>query len=81
MSREAWDALPQSKRLQAPLQPEDELGCTWGCRHSNPDVCGKHRMPKVCAFVREDGRCLAPPRSWAKQHTKLLAGRAPLLEP
>ena len=31
-------------------------------------------MPKVCAFVRADGICLAPPMSWKKQFLKLKAG-------
>ncbi|MDG2306107.1 MAG: hypothetical protein P8R42_15950 [Candidatus Binatia bacterium] len=71
--RDDWDAIPQSKRRQAALQPGDAEDRTFGCRASNPEVCGKHRMPSVCAFVREDGMCLAPPRSWAKLYPKLLA--------
>jgi hypothetical protein len=28
-------------------------------------------MPKVCAFVRADGMCSAPPASWPKQLRRL----------
>ena len=28
-------------------------------------------MPTVCAFVRSDNICLAPPASWPKQFQKL----------
>ena len=72
--RTVWDEIPQSLRRHAALQPEDTAERTFGCRASNPDACGKHGMRLVCAFVREDGLCLAPPRSWAKQYPKLLAG-------
>jgi len=40
---------------------------TYGCRHSNPDICAKNLMPGVCAFVRNDNLCLRPPISWAKK--------------
>jgi hypothetical protein len=33
-------------------------------------------MPKVCAFVRADGMCLAPSQPWKKQFFKLKAGTA-----
>ena len=73
--REEWDAIPQNQRRHAALQPEDAADRTFGCRASNPDACGKHGMRLVCAFAREDGSCLAPPRSWAKQYSKLLAAK------
>ncbi len=75
LNRDEWEALPQCKRRQAPLWPDDRDDRTYGCRASNPDACSKHRMPKVCAFAREDLICLAPPRSWAKLYQKLLAER------
>jgi len=74
--REEWDAIPQNRRRHAPLQPEDAADRTFGCRASNPEACGKHGMRSVCAFVRDDGMCLAPPRSWAKQYPKLLEAAA-----
>ena len=54
-----------------PLNSKDTEQQTVGCRHTQPDICAKHSLPKVCAFVREDGMCLAPPMSWAKQYKKL----------
>ena len=30
-------------------------------------------MPKVCAFVREDGICMEPPRGWRNHYARLLA--------
>jgi hypothetical protein len=44
---------------------------TFGCRHTLPRICGKHFMPKKCAFVNADGICYAPPKSWKKQFLKL----------
>ncbi len=68
-----FDELPQSKRFHAPLQPGDSVETTVSCRHTSPDVCGKNSMEKICAFVRDDGMCLAPPASWKKQFAKLSA--------
>ena len=62
------------KNLEAfhkPLHPKDSDKRTSGCRHTNSDNCGKNRLPKVCAFVRADGMCEKPPRSWRKQYQKL----------
>ena len=57
--------------FHAPLQPLDSEKQTEGCRHANPDFCAKNRLPKVCAFVRADKICLAPPHFWGKQFKKL----------
>jgi len=57
----------------APLQPKDSAAQTAGCRHTHPDICAKNSMPNVCAFVRTDGMCFAPPASWKKQFVKLKA--------
>jgi hypothetical protein len=54
-----------------PLREGDRPDRTVGCRHTNPDVCGKHSIEKVCAFVRDDNMCLAPPVSWKKQYERL----------
>jgi hypothetical protein len=62
--------------FHAPLQPNDSVEKTVGCRHTQPDICAKNSMPKVCAFVRADAMCLAPPVSWKKQFLKLKAGGA-----
>ena len=54
-----------------PLKPGDTVEKTVGCRHTNPDICAKNMIPKVCAFARSDGMCLSPPQSWKKQFEKL----------
>lgn len=54
-----------------PLKDGESLERTIGCRHSNPDICSKNSLPDVCAFVRDDGVCLAPPRSWKKLFEEL----------
>lgn len=59
-------------KFHAPLNPEDSDKKTLGCRHTAPDICGKNMMQDVCAFVREDEMCQAPPMSWVKQFHKLL---------
>ena len=61
----------QSQRFHAPLLPDDTNEVTVGCRRAHPDNCAKYYMPSVCAFVRSDGMCTSPPRSWPKQFTKL----------
>jgi len=61
----------QALRFHAPLLPGDTDKQTVGCRHTNPDICSKNSMASVCAFAREDGMCLAPPATWAKQFVKL----------
>lgn len=60
------------KLFHSPLHPQDSETQTVGCRHTNPAICGKNGMPKVCALVRADGMCLAPPMSWPKQFKKLM---------
>lgn len=59
--------MRNGQAFHAPLKPKDTETQTVGCRHTNPDICAKNRLPKVCAFVRGDGICLAPPQSWPKQ--------------
>ena len=63
--------MRNDKAFHAPLRPEDSEKQTLGCRHTNPDICAKNRMPGKCAFVRDDNICLAPPSSWPKQYRKL----------
>jgi hypothetical protein len=53
------------------IHPLDSEIKTFGCRHATPDFCGKNGMPKICAFVRPDKICLAPPQGWSKQFQKL----------
>jgi hypothetical protein len=59
--------------FHAPLKPKDSETQTEGCRHTNPEICASHSMPKVCAFARADGMCLKPPISWPKQF-RVLSG-------
>ena len=61
----------QQSIFHAPLNPKDTATQTEGCRHTNPSICGSHYLPDICAFAREDGMCLKPPKSWAKQFEKL----------
>jgi len=55
----------------ADLHPLDTEKQTYGCRHTNPSICGRHSLPTVCAFAREDNICLAPSNSWPNQYKKL----------
>lgn len=55
----------------APLKPKDTASETEGCRHTNPYICGNNSLPEVWAFVRKDGMCLKPPKSWPKQYERL----------
>lgn len=57
--------------FHAPLHTLDTEVQTCGCRHTNPDICAKNALPKVCALARNDKICYAPPQSWAKQFKKL----------
>lgn len=59
--------------FHAPLSENDQEDQTEGCRHTNPDICGNHSLEEVCAFVRKDGMCLLPPKSWPKQFARLNA--------
>ena len=54
-----------------PLHPLDTEKQTFGCRHTNSDICSKNGLAKVCALVRADKLCSAPPMSWPKQFQKL----------
>lgn len=55
-----------------PLNPEDTCDQTYGCRHTNSDICSSHSLDSVCAFVRADKICKKPPRSWKSLYEKLL---------
>jgi len=72
----SFDELEQSQKFHAPLQPGDTDLVTRGCRHTNPSICRKNAMPSVCAFVRRDGMCHAPPASWPRQYLRLRVASA-----
>ena len=57
--------------FHAPIQVADTELQTKGCRHTNPDICAKHSLESVCAFVRKDQICVSPPASWKKQYANL----------
>jgi hypothetical protein len=63
--------MKNGEAVHKQLQPGDTQTLTVGCRHNNPDHCMKNGLPKVCAFVRADGICQSPPKSWQKQYQKL----------
>jgi hypothetical protein len=63
--------MRQQEAFHAPLHPSDTEKQTYGCRHTNPDICAKNLLPKVCAFARSDNICLTPPTSWPKQFRAL----------
>lgn len=48
---------------------------TFGCRHSNPEICGSNHLPNVCAFTNNDGICRKPSKAWKKQYYKLKEGQ------
>lgn len=58
-----------------PLHPLDTEKQTFGCRHTNSDICSKNGLAKVCALVRADKLCSAPPTSRPEQFQKLKAGK------
>ncbi len=73
---EQLNEMNNKAAFHAPLHPLDTVEQTHGCRHTNPDICAKYQMPKVCAFVRADKICLTPPTSWPTQFQKLKQGNA-----
>ena len=68
--------MNNASAFNAPLHQLDSETQTCGCRHNHPDFCAKNRLPKVCAFVRQDKICFAPPSSWPKQFRKLQAAQS-----
>jgi hypothetical protein len=54
-----------------PLHSKDAENMTFGCRQVKPENCGKNSLRDICAFVREDNTCLAPPRSWRRRFKEL----------
>lgn len=50
-----------------PLRPLDTEKQTFGCRHTNPDICANNGIAGKCAFASKTNICLLPPSSWPKQ--------------
>ena len=61
--------------FQAELNDKDTPFQTYGCRQNNPDICKNNGLDSVCAFVRNDGICMKPSRSWKNQYKKLLEAK------
>ena len=59
--------------FNAPLNAQDTETQTFGCRQSNPNICGNNMLPDMCAFCNEDGICRKPSRAWKKQYQDLLS--------
>lgn len=53
------------------LNKEDTLVQTYGCRHSNPDICINNGVLGKCAFVSDDCICKVPPKSWKRKFEEL----------
>ncbi len=60
--------------LRAPLHKDDTENQTYGCRQSNPDICGYCYLGNVCAFVTEDHICRHPSAKWKKIYKELHEG-------
>jgi hypothetical protein len=73
--------MSDASRFHEPLAPQDTERETVGCRHANPNFCGRHSMPDVCAFARTDGMCKSPPANWPKQFRRLNVLAAGVLPP
>ncbi len=58
--------------LKNPLQEGDSEKTTYGCRHSNPDICGSCYLENICAFSSKDNICKKPSASWKRFYKKLL---------
>ena len=57
--------------FHANLRDQDSESQTYGCRHSNPDICGSNQLLGVCALVSDDHICRKPSKAWKKQFNKL----------
>ena len=55
------------------LNKEDTIEKTYGCRHSNPDICSNNGIPNMCAFCSDDKICKKPPKSWKRLYEELKA--------
>ena len=57
--------------IRAPLNEIDTEDQTWGCRQSNPDICGFCYLDGVCAFCNNDHICKHPSARWKKIYREL----------
>jgi hypothetical protein len=54
----------------APLSSKDTMIQTYGCRHSNWEIC-KNAMTSTCAFSSQDKICTTPSRKWKTIYEQL----------
>ena len=55
----------------APLSKLDMETQTFGCRHTNPEICANNSLPNICAFASSDEICKRPSRKWKTQYALL----------
>ena len=58
--------MRKEKTSLVTLHPLDTENETFGCRHTNPNICSKNMLPNKCAFASVDKMCRIPPISWKK---------------
>lgn len=57
--------------FREPLHMEDTEKQTYGCRQSNPDICGYCYLEGICAFSSDDHLCKHPSAKWKKIYREL----------
>ena len=61
-------------KFSAPIREGDSEDQTFGCRHSNPDICKNMYVSGICAFANDDKICKKPSAAWKKQYLRLSQG-------
>ncbi len=57
--------------IRSPLNEMDTEKQTYGCRQSNPDICGYCFIEGTCAFNSKDKICKHPSAKWKKIYKEL----------
>lgn len=57
--------------IRSPLNELDTEKQTYGCRQSNPDICGYCYIEGTCAFSSKDNICKHPSAKWKKIYKEL----------
>ncbi len=63
--------MKQRSFYNEPLHSKDSEDMTFGCRQNTPENCARNSLLDICAFVREDNICHAPPNTWRKKFKEL----------
>lgn len=58
--------------FSAPLCEKDKENQTYGCRHTNSEICKNNGIVGICALVSDDRICKRPSRAWAKKYNELM---------